>query len=93
MASPSKKNYVYLVRCSDDTLYCGWTNDLKARIKAHNQGNGAKYTRGRCPVALVYYETWATKKEALRREHQMKRLKRSEKLRLIAGFTPEKGDL
>ena len=52
-------NYVYLLRCSDDSLCCGWTTDLDARLKAHNSGRGAKYTRSRLPVTLVYHEVYA----------------------------------
>jgi len=51
-------NYVYILQCKDDTLYCGWTNDLEKRLAAHNTGKGAKYTRYRHPVTLVYYETF-----------------------------------
>lgn len=76
-------NYVYIVRCSDDTLYTGWTNDLKKRIAAHNAGSGAKYTKSRRPVALVYYEAFETKQEAMSREFHLKRLSRAEKLALI----------
>lgn len=77
-------NYAYLVRCADGTLYAGWTTDLTRRVQAHNAGRGAKYTRSRRPVALVYYETFGTREEALRREAALKRLSRGEKLALIA---------
>ena len=76
-------NYVYIVRCSDDTLYCGWTADLDNRIKTHNSGKGAKYTRSRIPVKLVYYEEYEDRTEALSREWHIKRLTREEKLELI----------
>lgn len=76
-------NYTYLLRCADNTLYCGWTNHLEARIKAHNEGKGAKYTKGRCPVVLAYYEVFHTKSEALKREAAIKKLTREEKLLLI----------
>ena len=76
-------NYVYLLRCADDTLYCGWTTDLENRIAAHNAGIGAKYTRSRRPVELVYYEEYRDQHEALSREWHLKRLSREEKLRLI----------
>ena len=56
-------NYTYIVRCSDDTLYTGWTNDLDHRIRMHNEGKGARYTRARRPVTLVYFEIFDTKKE------------------------------
>ena len=78
-------NYTYLLRCADGTLYCGWTNDLDKRVAAHNAGAGAKYTKPRRPVELAYYETFATKREAMRREAQIKRLTRQQKLALIEG--------
>lgn len=77
-------NYTYILKCADDTLYCGWTNDLEKRLKAHNAGKGAKYTKSRLPVALVYYEKFETKIEAQRREYRIKRLTRCEKLKLIS---------
>ena len=76
-------NYVYLLRCSDNSIYCGWTTDLNARLAAHNSGHGAKYTRSRLPVELVYYEEYEDKTEALSREWHIKRLSREEKLQLI----------
>lgn len=82
--------FTYIVECSDGTLYTGWTNHLEERMKAHNEGKGAKYTRPRLPVRLVYYETFATKQEAMKREYAIKQLKRGEKEKLIDGFTEEK---
>ena len=82
-------NYTYLLRCSDGTLYCGFTNDLTRRLKTHNSGKGAKYTRSRLPVELVWYEEWASKEEALRREWQIKQLSRSEKLELVNSFSKD----
>lgn len=76
-------NYTYILKCNDGTLYCGWTNDLEKRLKAHNEGKGAKYTRARLPVTLVYYETFETSVEAQKREYAIKRLTRTEKLKLI----------
>lgn len=76
-------NYTYILRCADGTLYTGWTNDLQARLKTHNSGKGAKYTKNRLPVELVYFEEFSTKEEAMSREWHIKRLKRAEKLRLI----------
>ena len=76
-------NYTYIVQCSDSTYYIGWTNHLEARIQAHNAGKGAKYTKARRPVKLVYYETFETKSEALSREYQIKQLSRQEKEKLI----------
>ena len=75
--------YVYIVKCSDNTLYTGWTVDVKARIKAHNTGNGAKYTKARLPVTLVYTETLPSKSDALKREMHIKKLTRKQKLSLI----------
>ena len=74
---------MYLVRCADDSIYCGWTTDLKKRVRAHNSGQGAKYTRSRRPVKLVYAEEFEEKQEALSREWHLKRLNRAEKIRLI----------
>lgn len=79
-------NYTYIVRCSDNTLYCGWTNDLKKRLASHNSGKGAKYTRSRNPVELVYIECFDTKEEAMSREFAIKHLTRQEKLDLINQF-------
>lgn len=76
-------NYTYILRCGDDTLYCGWTNDLEKRLAAHNAGLGAKYTKSRLPVKLVYHESYETKEEAMRRECRIKRMTRAEKLALI----------
>jgi predicted GIY-YIG superfamily endonuclease len=73
---------VYVVRCADDSLYCGITNDLPARLAAHDAGKGAKYTRGRGPLALVATQRCRDKRVALRIEHAVKRLKRPEKLAL-----------
>ena len=76
-------NYVYLLRCADDTLYCGWTTDLEHRVRVHNSGRGAKYTRRRTPVKLVYFEEFEDRQEALSREWHLKRLTREQKLALI----------
>ena len=79
-------NYTYIVECSDGTFYTGWTNDIEKRIKAHNQGRGAKYTKTRLPVFLKYFECFDSKEEAMRREYEIKQLKRKEKIELIAQF-------
>lgn len=79
-------NYTYLLQCADGTLYCGWTNHLEKRVETHNAGKGAKYTKSRRPVILVYYEEYETKSEALRREAAIKKLSRQEKLRMIQCF-------
>lgn len=84
-------NYTYLLECADKSLYCGWTNDLDKRVKAHNDGKGAKYTKPRRPVALVYFEEFATKEEAMSREAAIKRLSRKEKERLVAGWAGKEG--
>ncbi|MBE6664118.1 MAG: GIY-YIG nuclease family protein [Ruminococcaceae bacterium] len=76
-------NYTYILRCADGTLYCGWTNDLEKRIKTHNDGKGAKYTRSRLPVKLVYFEKFESSVEAQKREREIKKLSRSEKLNLM----------
>ena len=76
-------NYVYILRCNDDSLYTGWTNNLEKRIKAHSDGKGAKYTRAIVPVELVYFEVFEDKIEAMKREYAIKQLKRKEKLELI----------
>ena len=60
-------NYTYMVRCRDDSLYTGWTNHLEKRVEDHNSGRGAKYTKSRRPVELVYYEQFETKEDAMRR--------------------------
>lgn len=75
---------VYILRCGDGSLYTGCTNDLSRRLKAHRSGKGAKYTRSRPPVTLVYREETVDKSSALRREAAIKRLDRREKLALIA---------
>lgn len=76
-------NYVYIVQCRDGTFYTGWTKDMDKRVLEHNQGKGAKYTRGRSPVVLKYYEAFATREEALKREHFIKKLSRQQKEKLI----------
>ena len=76
-------NYTYMLRCADQSLYTGWTNNLEKRLEEHNSGKGAKYTRGRGPVELVYFEEFETKEEAMRREWQIKHLTKKEKEELI----------
>lgn len=77
------ENYTYIVKCRDGSLYTGWTTDIERRIKAHNAGKGAKYTKTRRPVELMYYEVSGTKEEAMSREYAIKHMSRAEKLRLI----------
>ena len=76
-------NYTYILKCKDDSLYTGWTNDLKKRITSHNAGKGAKYTKARRPVELVYYEEFQTREDAMKREYAIKQLSRKEKEALI----------
>ncbi len=76
-------NYTYILICRDGTYYTGWTNNLQKRVDDHNSGKGAKYTKSRLPVELVYYESFETKEEAMRREYAIKQLKRSDKEELI----------
>ena len=76
-------NYTYMLKCSDNTYYTGWTNDLDRRIRAHNNGTGGKYTRSRRPVELVYYEVFETKHEAMSREAAIKQLTRKQKEQLV----------
>lgn len=75
--------YTYMVECSDGSFYTGWTNDLEKRIKVHNEKRGAKYTRSRTPVRLVYYEAFTEKQDAMRREYEIKQYSRREKEALI----------
>ncbi len=72
-------NYTYILKCADGTLYTGWTNDIEKRLKAHNAGKGAKYTKGRRPVQLVYSEEFETREEAMKREYEIKQMTRKEK--------------
>ena len=77
-------NYTYIVECADGTLYTGWTTNVQKRVKAHNEEkSGAKYTKAKRPVKLVYYEGYETKEEAMRREYAIKQLTRKQKLELI----------
>jgi putative endonuclease len=83
--------YVYIVRCSDGSLYTGLTNDLDSRLEAHNAGKGAKYTASRRPVSMVYHEPAESKNAALKRELQIKRWSRAKKKALIRGDGPAPG--
>ena len=76
-------SYVYFLRCGDGSLYTGWTNDLEQRLAAHQSGKGAKYTRGRLPIEMVYFEEMPDKSAALKRENELKKLKKTEKELLI----------
>ncbi len=80
--------YAYIVECADHTYYCGFTNDLEKRMKTHNQGKGAKYTRGRLPVELIYFEEFDSKEEAMSREWHLKQLSHAEKKALASKGSP-----
>ena len=82
--------FVYMVECCDGTYYTGWTNDVAARVAAHNAGIGARYTRGRGPVRLVYRESCPDKPAAQRREWEIKQMNRAQKQRLVGRDTPKK---
>lgn len=86
----SEKNYTYMLRCADGTYYCGWTNDFEERFKAHNSGDGAKYTRSRRPVEVAYLECFPTRVEAMRRETELKKLTRKQKTALAEKYSMEK---
>jgi len=75
--------FVYILQCSDQTYYTGYAIDLNKRMQEHQQGIGCKYTRGRLPVELVYWEEWESKSRAMQREHQIKQLKRIDKMKLV----------
>ena len=78
-----KKHYVYILKCADDTYSTGYTTDPERRTQVHNSGKGAKYTRARRPVELIYTEEYDDKTEAQRREYAIKQLTRAEKEKLI----------
>ena len=75
-----------MLECKDGTYYTGWTNNLDKRLKDHNDGKGAKYTKARLPVSLIYYEEFQTKEEAMRREYAIKQMTRSEKSKLVSEY-------
>lgn len=79
-------NYTYILECNDKSLYTGWTNNLEKRVTAHNEGKAAKYTKGRGPVKLVYFECYEIENDARKREVAIKALDRKEKLKLINRF-------
>ena len=76
-------NYTYILKCKDGSLYTGWTNDLEQRVAAHNTGKGAKYTKARRPVELVYFEEFETKEQVMKREYAIKQMARKDKLELV----------
>ena len=79
----NKEHYFYVLSCKDGSLYAGYTNDLQRRVRLHNEGRGAKYTRGRGPVKLIFSKTYPTKSEALKAEYAFKQLERKEKLQYL----------
>lgn len=79
-------NYTYIVKCADGTFYTGWTNCIEKRLEAHNNGKGAKYTKPRTPVELVYLEAFMTKRQAMSREAKIKKLTRKKKEALIRAY-------
>ena len=81
-----KNHCCYIVICGDNTLYCGYSNDVEKRVSNHNKGVGAKYTKTRLPVKLVYSECFDTKSDAMKREYQIKQLTRQQKLNLIKKY-------
>ena len=83
-AADNDRCYTYMVRCSDGSLYTGWTVNLQMRVAAHNSGKGAKYTKSRRPVILAYYEVFENRQDAMRREYAIKQLTKKEKERLAA---------
>ncbi|MDD6920364.1 MAG: GIY-YIG nuclease family protein [Eubacteriales bacterium] len=93
MAENKSKFFVYILRCNDDTLYTGWTVDIKKRLSVHNNGKGAKYTRNRLPVFMEYVEEVNSKSEALSREIAIKKLSRKNKLLLINSTQNKKLEL
>lgn len=78
--------YIYIAECGDGTLYTGYTVDLEKRIQAHNEGKGAKYTRGRAPIVLKYYEEFNSKNDALKRESEIKKYTKAKKVDLVRKF-------
>jgi putative endonuclease len=79
----TQRHFVYMLECSDGSLYTGWTTDLDVRVNTHNSGKGAKYTRSRLPVKLVYYEEFDDKLTAQSREREIKKMSRTAKLKLV----------
>lgn len=86
---PKNKYYVYVLECSDSTLYTGYTNDVERRVAVHNSGKGAKYTKARVPVTCIFYQQFETKSEAMKAEYAFKKLTRKQKLDYIRSYTNE----
>lgn len=87
-----KKHYTYLVRCNDGSFYCGYATDVAARVATHNKGTGAKYTRSRRPVSLVYTECFDTKSAAMSRECAIKKLSHQQKAAMVQAYAERKED-
>jgi len=79
-------NYIYIIKCGDNSLYTGWTNNLEKRFQEHCKGQGAKYTKGRGPLEIVYHEVFDNKVDAMKREYSIKKLSRKEKDILVESF-------
>lgn len=90
MKQETEKHYVYILECADKSLYTGWTTSPEKRLKTHNEGKGAKYTKSRLPVSMLYCEEFSSKSEALRRECEIKKLSRQKKLEMIAKQAKER---
>ena len=91
--SKGQAGFVYMLKCRDGSFYTGWTTDIKRRVRVHNSGHGAKYTRSRLPVALVYLEKTADKSTALRREAAVRKLTHAQKQKLIESLTNLMNDI
>ena len=87
-----KKYFAYVLKCSDGTYYSGYTTDIKKREDTHNKGKGAKYTRSRLPVSMVYFEQFSTKSEAMSREYHLKQLSHKEKEKIFFDYELTNGD-
>jgi len=85
-------HWVYVIECADDSFYTGYTTDVERRVREHDRGEGAKYTRGRTPVELVHRERFDSKSAAMSREYEIKQLSRAKKERLVEGERPIEGD-
>ncbi|MCM3734189.1 GIY-YIG nuclease family protein [Fictibacillus nanhaiensis] len=83
MVNKNGNHFVYILECSDGTYYTGYTNEISQRLRKHEEGKGAKYTRGRGPLKLVFQQSFQTKQEAMRMEFAVKKLSRAEKERII----------
>ena len=83
MTTARSPYHVYVLRCSDNTFYTGYTTDVERRVREHDDGNGAKYTRGRTPVELIHVESFDSQSDAMSREYEIKQYSRAEKERLV----------